>query len=39
MSAADGKRILQKICKEFQGPLQLGLKHVIGFEAKHPAMR
>jgi hypothetical protein len=29
MSAADCKRILQKICKEFQGSLQLNLNERI----------
>jgi hemoglobin-like flavoprotein len=31
------QRNLQKIFKEIQDPLELGLKHDIGSEAKHPA--
>ena len=31
------QRNLQKIFKETQDPLELGLKHDIGSEAKHPA--
>jgi hemoglobin-like flavoprotein len=31
------QRNLQKIFKEIQDPLELGLKHDIGFQAKHPA--